>query len=83
VSVSEPVLRARGEAAGLYCHPYDASTALIATEAGVVLTAPGGGPLDAPFSVEAPVAWVGYANERLRALIEPALETALRRRGLL
>jgi fructose-1,6-bisphosphatase/inositol monophosphatase family enzyme len=79
----EPFLRARGEASGLYCHPYDASTALIATEAGVVLTAPGGGQLDAPFSVDAPVAWVGYANERLRALIEPVLETALRRRGLL
>jgi hypothetical protein len=79
----EPILRRRGEAAGLYCHPYDVSTALIATEAGVVLTAPDGSPLDAPFSVDAPVSWVGYANRRLRALIEPALQRALRRRGLL
>src|SRR5262245_22964288 len=79
----EPVLRRRGEAPGLYCHPYDVSTALIATEAGVVLTSPDGGPLDAPFSVDAPVAWVGYANPRLRARIEPALQKALKRRGLL
>lgn len=81
--VFEPILRRRGEAAGLYCHPYDVCTALIATEAGVVLTAPDGSPLDAPFDVDAPVAWVGYANEELRALIEPALQAALRRRGLL
>jgi hypothetical protein len=79
----EPILRQRGEPAGLYCHPYDVSTALIALEAGVVLTAPNGGKLDAPFSVDAPVAWVGYANQRLRRLIEPALQHALRRRGLL
>jgi fructose-1,6-bisphosphatase/inositol monophosphatase family enzyme len=79
----EPILRRRGEPPGLYCHPYDVATALIATEAGVVLTAPDGGPLDAPFSVDAPVAWVGYANRRLRARIEPALQKALRRRGLL
>jgi len=79
----EPILRQRGEAAGLYCHPYDVSTALIALEAGVVLTTPNGGQLDAPFSVDAPVAWVGYANQRLRRQIEPALQHALRRRGLL
>jgi fructose-1,6-bisphosphatase/inositol monophosphatase family enzyme len=77
------LLAARGEAAGLHCHPYDVSAALIALEAGVILTAPGGAPLDAPLDLETPVAWVGYANPRLRSLIEPALERALRRRGLL
>jgi len=40
-------------------------------------------PVDAPFDVTADVAWVGYANERLRARVEPALQDALRRRGLL
>jgi fructose-1,6-bisphosphatase/inositol monophosphatase family enzyme len=79
----EPILRRRREVAGLYCHPYDVCTALIATEAGVVLTGADGGPLDAPFSLTAPVSWCGYANRRLRALIEPALQAALRRRGLL
>lgn len=79
----EPVLRSRGEPPGLYCHPYDVCTALIAEEAGVIVTTPDGSPLDAPLSVDAPVAWVGYANERLRTLIEPVLRRALERRGML
>ena len=75
-------LRALVQPAGLCCHPYDLCTALIAREAGVILTDPGGAPLDAPCDVTANVAWVGYANERLRALIEPPLQHALRRRGI-
>jgi fructose-1,6-bisphosphatase/inositol monophosphatase family enzyme len=77
------LLAKRGEAPGLPCHPYDASTALIALEAGVILTAPGGAPLDVPLDLETPVAWVGYANQALRELVEPHLERALRKRGLL
>ena len=69
--------------AGLCCHPYDLCTELIAREAGVIIANPAGGTLDAPFDVASDVAWVGYANERLRALVEPVLQTALRRRGLL
>jgi fructose-1,6-bisphosphatase/inositol monophosphatase family enzyme len=76
------LLERRGEPAGLACHPYDVCTALIATEAGVIVTGPGGAPLDAPLDLETPVAWVGYANAALRASIEPALQAALRRRGL-
>jgi hypothetical protein len=79
----EPLLRERGEPPGLYCHPYDVCTALIAEEAGVIVTAPDGARLDAPLAVDAPVAWVGYANAALRALIEPVLRRALERRGLL
>jgi fructose-1,6-bisphosphatase/inositol monophosphatase family enzyme len=79
----EQLLRSRGEPPGLYCHPYDVCTALIAEELGVIVTAPDGSRLDVPLSVDAPVAWVGYANERLRALIEPVLHRALERRGLL
>ncbi len=78
----ERILVERGEAGGLYCHPYDICTALIATEAGVLVTGPDGTPLDAPLDVEAPVAWVGYANSALRARIEPELLRVLRRRGL-
>jgi fructose-1,6-bisphosphatase/inositol monophosphatase family enzyme len=77
------LLAQRGEAAGLHCHPYDVSTALIALEGGVVLTAPGGAPLDVPLDLETPVAWVGYANSALRKRVEPALNHALARRGLL
>jgi hypothetical protein len=78
-----PLLARRGEPPGLACHPYDVCTALIAEEASVIVTAPDGGPLDAPLGVEEPVAWVGYANQTLRELVEPALFAALRARGLL
>jgi fructose-1,6-bisphosphatase/inositol monophosphatase family enzyme len=78
----ERVLAERGEPPTLCCHPYDVCTALIAEEAGVVLTGPDGNPLDAPLDVDTPVAWCGYANERIRARVEPALQAALARRGL-
>ena len=69
--------------AGLCCHPYDLCTELIAREAGVMITDPLGARLDAPFDLTSDVAWVGYANEGLRRSIEPVLQGALRRRGLL
>lgn len=76
--------RARaGEAAARLCaHPYDVCTELIAREAGVLITAPDGSPLDAPLGVHHDVAWVGYANETLRRQIEPVLQSLLREFGL-
>ncbi len=79
----EPLLAKRGLALGLCCHPYDVCTALIAEQAGVVLTDGQGHPLDAPFDVTTDVAWVGYANEALRAHIEPMLLATLRAHGIL
>jgi fructose-1,6-bisphosphatase/inositol monophosphatase family enzyme len=79
----EPLLRARGLALGICCHPYDVCTELIAREAGVVVTDPAGAPLAAPLAVEPDVAWVGYANERIRDEIEPVLQAVLGERGLL
>jgi hypothetical protein len=76
------ILRSRGQPSGLCCHPYDICTALIAEEAGVLLTDPWGRPLDAPLDVAADVAWVGYANDVLRRQVEPVLQAALARRGL-
>jgi fructose-1,6-bisphosphatase/inositol monophosphatase family enzyme len=76
------LLQSRGQPTGLCCHPYDICTALIAEEAGVVLTDPWGRPLDAPLDVAADVAWVGYANAVLRRQVEPVLQAALARRGL-
>jgi fructose-1,6-bisphosphatase/inositol monophosphatase family enzyme len=76
------ILAARGEVTGLCCHPYDICTALIASELGVVITGPDGGPLDAPLEVEPDVAWVGYANAELRGRVEPVLLAALAKRGL-
>lgn len=68
---------------GLCCHPYDLSSALVATEAGVIVTHPNGGPVDAPFDLTTDMTWVGYANEGLRRSIEPVMQSTLRRRGLL
>ncbi len=67
----------------LCCHPYDLCTMLIAAEGGVIVTDPAGRLVDAPLDLTTDVAWVGYANEKLRAAIEPVLQGALRRRGLL
>jgi hypothetical protein len=75
------MLAARGQELGICCHPYDICTALIATEAGVLLTDARGGTLDAPLTVDADVAWAGYANRDIQSQIEPLLLQALRRRG--
>ena len=78
----EPLLARRGLTFGIACHPYDLASALIAEEAGVLLTDGRGQPLDAPLRVDADVAWAGYANAAIRAQIEPPLLEALHRRGL-
>ncbi len=64
--------------AALACHPYDICTALIAQEAGCVITAPDGRPLRVPLDTTSPVAWVGYANRILARKIGPKLRTLLR-----
>lgn len=76
-------LRPLVKAGSLCCHPYDLCTALIAAEAGINVTDPAGRPVDAPLDLTTDMAWVGYANERLRASVEPVLQRALRGRGLL
>ncbi|HWO12274.1 MAG TPA: hypothetical protein VNN80_22415, partial [Polyangiaceae bacterium] len=77
-----PVLERRGQPGGICCHPYDLCTALIASEAGVRLSDPWGRPLDFPLDVHSDMAWVGYANDQIRASVEPLLGAALARRGL-
>jgi hypothetical protein len=57
----------------LVCHPYDICVELIAREAGVFVTDEKGRPLSAPLDIRADVSWCGYANERLKASIEPEL----------
>ena len=78
----EGIRSKRGLPRGLSCHPYDLCTALIARELGVEVTDPFGEPLDAPMDLDSDVAWVGYANGRLRARVEPALQGVLRKRRL-
>ena len=78
----EPVTSERGLPRLLCCHPYDLCTELIAREAGVIVTGVDGNFLDARLAVEPDVSWVGYANERIRASVEPLLQSALQKRGL-
>jgi fructose-1,6-bisphosphatase/inositol monophosphatase family enzyme len=75
--------RRRAGGAALCCHPYDLCTELIARELGVPVTDERGGPLDAPLDVASEVAWIGYANQALKARVEPHLQRALTRRGLI
>jgi hypothetical protein len=50
---------------------------------GVVVTDEKGRPLSAPLDVSSDVTWVGYANEAIRQQIEPHLQAALQKRGLI
>jgi hypothetical protein len=49
----------------------------------VIVTDAHGSPLDVPLTVDANVAWAGYANEHIQRQIEPLLQAALRKRGLI
>ena len=75
--------RRRAGGAALCCHPYDLCTELIAREVGVVVTDERGAPLAAPLDVTSNVAWIGYANQAVRAQVEPHLQRALAGRGLI
>ena len=77
-----PLVLTGGDARGICAHPYDLSTELIARELGVIVTDAKGGRLSYPLDLDSNVAWIGYANEALRAQIEPLLKQALSRRGL-
>jgi hypothetical protein len=67
-----------GLPAALTCHPYDICTALIAQEAGCVVTAPDGTALRVPLDTTSAVAWTGYANQVLARKIRPKLRRVLR-----
>ena len=69
--------------AGICAHPYDLAGWLVAAEAGVRVGRPDGGPLDAPLDLTSDVAWAAYANDAVRAAVEPALLAELGVRGLL
>ncbi len=75
--------RQRAGGAALCCHPYDLCTEMIARELGIFVTDERGRPLNPPLDVTSDVSWVGYANEAVRAQVEPHLRSALMRRGLI
>ena len=78
----EPLLRQRGRALGLCCHPYDLCTESIARAAGVIVTDERGRRLTAPLDVTTDVAWVGVANRRLHERLWPVLQEVLADHGL-
>jgi len=67
---------------GLECHPYDVAAALVAQQAGAIITDPFGKPLAAPMTVDHGVSWCGYANAALQARIEPVIQRWLAAKGL-
>lgn len=79
----EPLLNRRGLALGICCHPYDLCTELIAREMGVIVTDARGELLRAPLDVKTNISWAGYANNHIQQEIQPLLQRALARRGLL
>lgn len=60
-----------GVKSSLCCRPYDVCCALIAQQAGCVVTDPLGESLRAPLDTTTNVAWVGYANAKLAAKMQP------------
>jgi fructose-1,6-bisphosphatase/inositol monophosphatase family enzyme len=58
----------------LVCHPYDVCTGFLLKEAGGVIEAPDGSPLDAPLDTISSVCWMGYANETLASQVRPILK---------
>jgi hypothetical protein len=57
----------------LVCHPYDVCTAMLLQEAGGIVESPDSSMLDVPLDTTTPVAWMGYANERLANQVRPVL----------
>jgi fructose-1,6-bisphosphatase/inositol monophosphatase family enzyme len=69
-------------ARGLECHPYDVAGALVATQAGIIITDGFGRPLNPPLDVKTGVHWCGYANLTIARQIQPVIEQWLRERGV-
>jgi len=75
--------RREGRPTGHACHPYDICTSLIAEEAGVEISDGRGRPLDVPLDTTTDVSWIGYANQKIRAEVEPVLLRLLAKLGLI
>ena len=68
-----PALKKLGFESSLVCHPYDICTAMLLQEAGGIVEALDGSPLDCPLDTITPVAWMGYANPTLADQVRPIL----------
>jgi fructose-1,6-bisphosphatase/inositol monophosphatase family enzyme len=70
-----------GEDRFIESHPYDLAGLLALEQAGVVVTDPSGESLEAPLDVSTGVGWCGYANEKIRSIVEPVVLEFLRSSG--
>ncbi len=61
----------------LCAHPYDLAALVVAREAGVVVEALDGGPLDVPLATDRDVAWAAYANAEIADQLRPRVKDAL------
>jgi hypothetical protein len=79
----QSIMNDRGLDLSICCHPYDLCTELVARESGVIVTDENGQAPQYLLDNEIDVTWIGYANEQIRRQIEPLLQKALKKRGLL
>ncbi len=79
----QSVMDERGLDLSICCHPYDLCTELVARELGVIVTDEKGCVPQYLLDNEVDVTWIGYANEQIRGQIEPLLQKALNKRGLM
>lgn len=63
---------------GHVCHPYDLAGALVAQEAGVLLTTADGEEFDGPFDTLSAMDWIGYPNAAIRSEVEETLLELIR-----
>ena len=66
-----------GVTSSLCCRPYDLCTVSIAQQAGVIVTAPDGSPLNPLLDVTTNVSFVAYANRSLADRLQPIVNKAL------
>lgn len=78
------ILSSRGSEVirGLECHPYDVAGALVAQNAGAVITDGFGRPLAPELNVHSGVHWCGFANETLARQIQPVILRWLHEQGI-
>lgn len=77
---ARPLVYAKlGVRSSLCCRPYDVCCALVAESAGCVVADPFGRPLSAPLDTTTNVAWAGYANAQLAAIVQPIVRQEVER----
>jgi hypothetical protein len=76
------ILGRSGDDRFIESHPYDLAGMLAAENAGVIMTNGFGKPLNSPLDVHTGVDWCGYANSRIRHLVEPIVQEWLTEHGI-